>query len=136
MNPAQSEIESILRGYKRVTIVGLSPDPARPSHDIARYLLGAGYEITGVRPSSPKTVLGIPMYDSVAQVPGPLEILDVFRAPEHIPALIKELIPLKPKVIWLQLGISHPEAEGQARAAGITVISDRCIKVEHYRSVR
>ncbi|MGZ3687540.1 MAG: CoA-binding protein, partial [Bdellovibrionota bacterium] len=72
----------------------------------------------------------------LADVPGELEIVDVFRSPEHIPALVAELLPLKPKVLWLQLGVTHPEAERLAERAGIQVISNRCILVDHQRLVK
>jgi predicted CoA-binding protein len=129
-------IRDVLEKYRKIAVVGLSPKSDRPSYEVTAYMIEHGYEIVGVRPAGPKEILGKPCYPSLKEIPGQLEIVDVFRSPEHIPPLIDELIPLKPKVIWLQLGISHPEAEAKARAAGITVISDRCILVEHSRYSR
>ena len=126
------EIRDILKKYKKVAVVGLSPNPDRPSYEIAEFLLDQGYDVVGVNPGQDK-ILECPIYHSVDQVPGSLEIVDVFRSSQYIPELVDKLIPLKPKVLWLQLGITHPEAEQKARKAGIQVISDRCILVEHNR---
>ncbi len=129
-----SEIRLALTRYKRIAVVGLSPDPSRASYGVTRYMMSHGYEITGVRPGSSE-ILGRPCYASLAQVPGELEIVDVFRASEHVDALVDELIPLKPKVLWLQEGVTNAQAEARARAAGITVFSDLCILKEHARLI-
>jgi hypothetical protein len=125
-------IYRILSHFKNVTVVGLSPDPERPSHEIAEYLITEDYEVNGVRPGE-EEILGVPVYPSLRDVPGPLQIVNVFRASKHIPALVDELVPLGAKVLWLQEGVSHPEAERKARSAGIFVISNRCIMKEHER---
>jgi predicted CoA-binding protein len=138
-NLAQSRPEStddairrVLQNYRNIAVVGLSPEPSRPSYGVTQYMLAQGYDIVGVRPGTSE-ILDSPCYASLAEVPGELEIVDVFRAPEHIPALVEELIPLKPKVLWLQEGVTHPEAEARARRAGIEVFSDLCILKEHAR---
>lgn len=130
-----ADIRNILQQYRRIAVVGLSDRPERPSYGVTRYMIEHDYEITGVRPAGPSQILGRPCVPTLKDVPAPLEIVDVFRSPEYIPALVDELIPLKPKVLWLQLGITHPEAEEKARRAGIIVLSDRCILVEHRRLV-
>lgn len=125
-------VQEALKKYRRVVVVGLSANPDRPSHWIAQYLKDHGFEVVGVNPGMPK-VEGFTLYPSVREVPGKLEIVDVFRSPDAIPALMKELIPLKPGVIWLQPGAQNTEAEGTAARAGIPVISGPCIYQEHRR---
>jgi len=132
MNPSPEQIHDLLTRYRKIAVVGLSPTPARPSYDVTQYMIDQGYEIVGVRPAQ-KQILGRPCFNRIAQVPGPLEIVNVFRAPEHIPGLVDELIPLKPKVLWLQEGVVHSEAEKRAREAGMIVVSDLCILKEHAR---
>jgi uncharacterized protein len=128
------KLRDFLTSCRRVAVVGLSPNPARPSHEIARYLIENGYEVVGVNPGH-ESILGRPCYRTLAEVPGPLEIVDVFRSSEHVPALVEEMIPLRPKLIWLQLGVGHAGAEKKARSAGIPVVSELCILVEHRRLV-
>ncbi|MCC7402777.1 MAG: CoA-binding protein [Bdellovibrionales bacterium] len=130
-----SEIKKILQTFKKVTVVGISSNASRPSFDVSRFLMDHGYEIDGVNPKDSE-VHGRPIYVQLKDVPHPLEIVDVFRAPEHVPDLVEELIPLKPKVIWLQEGVSHPEAEAKARKAGIQVVADLCIKKEIRRLLK
>ena len=134
MSATDQEITEILTRYKRITVVGLSPDRSRPSFGVTKYLMGHGYDIIGVNPTE-KEILGRPSYPSIDQVPGPLEIVDVFRNPKVIPELVERLIPLRPKVLWLQEGVTHPEAEKRARDAGIQVVSNRCILKEHSRLI-
>jgi predicted CoA-binding protein len=86
-----------------------------------------GFEIVGVNPSVSETILGCPVYARLADVPGPLEVINVFRNSSVVASLIDELLPLRPKVIWLQEGVFDPSAENRARAAGIQVVSDTCI---------
>ena len=131
-NPTDQELTDILRKCRRVAVVGLSPKPDRDSNKVADYLIRNGYEVVGVRPGGGE-VLGRPGYSTLDEVPGPLEIVDVFRSPDAVPALVDELLPLRPRVLWLQLGVTHAEAEARARAAGIVVVSNRCIKLEHER---
>jgi predicted CoA-binding protein len=128
----EDDVAFALDRCRRIAVVGLSPHPDRPSHEVTRYMIEQGYEICGVRPAQ-REILGRPCYARLADVPGPLEIVDVFRNSEAIPALVDEVIPLRPKVLWLQEGVSHPEAEERARRAGIRVIADRCILKEHAR---
>ena len=127
--PPQS-VRHILAQNRRVAVVGLSANPERPSHWIARYLMDQGFEVIGVNPGMPK-VDAIRLVATLKEVPGKLEIVNVFRSSEHVPALVMDLIPLKPKVIWLQEGAENPEAERLARAAGIEVVSGRCIYRDH-----
>lgn len=126
------EIGKALKDYSKVAVIGISSNPERPSHRVSQYLIEKGYTLVGVNPKESE-ILGCPVFSTIKDVPEPLEIVDVFRASAFIPEIVESLIPLKPKVIWLQEGVSHPEAEAKARRAGIMVISDLCIKKEHAR---
>ncbi|MBK9041155.1 MAG: CoA-binding protein [Bdellovibrionales bacterium] len=126
----QNLIKEVLEKYKKVTVVGISSKPTRASYGVAEYLLNQGFEVDGVNPIE-KSILGCSVYSSLNLVPHKLEIVDVFRAPEHVLDLVNELIPLRPQVLWLQEGVTHREAEEKARQAGIRVISDKCILKEH-----
>ncbi|MBK7843936.1 MAG: CoA-binding protein [Bdellovibrionales bacterium] len=128
----QNLIKEVLEKYKKVTVVGISSKPSRASYGVTEYLLNQGFEVDGVNPVE-KSILGCSIYASLKQVPHKLEIVDVFRAPEHVLELVNELIPLRPQVLWLQEGVTHLEAEERARQAGIVVISDKCILKEHRR---
>jgi uncharacterized protein len=122
--------QALLKRYRKVTVVGLSANPERPSHWIARYLIEQGYEVVGVNPGLPH-VPGIRVYARVADVPGPLEIVDVFRSPDAIPPLVEELAELRPAVLWLQPGAENPDAAQRARALGMEVIEGDCIYADH-----
>lgn len=122
----------ILKQYKRIAIVGLSANPYRPSHFVALYMRAAGYEIFPVNPRE-REILGRRCYASLADVPRPLEIVDVFREPSAVPAIVEEAIACDAKVIWMQLGVIHEQAASRALEAGLEVVMDRCIKIEHAR---
>lgn len=125
-NPAPDAIRSLLQQIRNIAVVGLSPRPNRPSHQVASALQGFGYHIIPVRPAV-KEVLGEPAYGSLAEVPGPIDLVDVFRAPEHVDEIVDTCIELKLPALWLQDGVIHHEAAKRARDAGMTVIMDRCI---------
>ena len=127
-----AERYEILQQYHRVAIVGLSANPHRPSHFVAVYLAQHGYEITPVNPRETE-ILGRKCYPSLKDVPQPLEIVDIFREPAAIPAVVEEAIACGAKVIWMQLGLIHEAAARRARDAGLKVVMDRCIKMEHAR---
>ena len=122
----------ILERYQRIAMVGLSSNPFRPSHFAAIYMLSEGYDVTPVNPRE-KEVLGLRSYASLRDVPGPLEIVDIFREPAAVPAIVEEAIAAGAKVIWMQLGVVHDEAAERARQAGLEVVMDRCVKIEHAR---
>jgi predicted CoA-binding protein len=122
----------ILERYKRIAMVGLSSNPFRPSHFAAIYMLSQGYDVTPVNPRE-KEVLGRRSYASLRDLPGPLEIVDIFREPAAVPAIVEEAIAAGAKVIWMQLGVVHEEAAERAREAGLEVVMDRCVKIEHAR---
>ncbi len=122
----------ILERYRRIAMVGLSSNPFRPSHFAAIYLLAEGYDVVGVNPRE-TTVLGRPCYPSLEAAPGPVEVVDVFREPSAVPAIVEQAIAVGAKVVWMQLGVIHEEAAASARAAGLEVVMDRCMKIEHAR---
>jgi predicted CoA-binding protein len=122
----------ILERYKRIAMVGLSSNPFRPSHFAAIYMRSEGYDVTPVNPRE-KEVLGLRSYASLRDVPGPIEIVDIFREPTAVPQIVEEAIAVGAKVVWMQLGVVHEEAAERARQAGIEVVMDRCVKIEHAR---
>jgi predicted CoA-binding protein len=122
----------ILERYKRIAMVGLSSNPFRPSHFAAIYMLSHGYDVTPVNPRE-QQVLGRRSYKSLLEVPGPIEIVDIFREPAAVPAIVEDAIAVGAKVIWMQLGVVHEPAAERARQAGLAVIMDRCVKIEHAR---
>jgi predicted CoA-binding protein len=122
----------ILERYKKVAMVGLSSNPFRPSHFAAIYLLSHGYDVTPVNPRE-TAVLGRKSYPSILEVPGPLEIVDIFREASAVPEIVDQAIARGAKVIWTQLGVIHDGAAEKARQAGLEVVMDRCMKIEHAR---
>ncbi|MEM0376061.1 MAG: CoA-binding protein [Nitrososphaerota archaeon] len=128
---SDEEIRRIL-SMKRIAVVGMSRDPAKPAHYVPKYLLEHGYEIVPVNPTA-EEILGLKVYKSLKEVPGPVDIVDVFRPSEAVPEVVKEAVELRPKVIWLQEGIYHPDAVGLARSRGITIVWNRCMMKEHRR---
>jgi predicted CoA-binding protein len=136
------QIRKILQDYQKIAVIGLSPDPNRASYGVSKYLIQQGYELVGVRPGA-KEILLRPCYASLADIPGPIEIIDVFRASDAVEGIVEEILQLmkerkdrfQPKVLWLQEGVVDAQAEEKARNAGLQVISDLCILKEHRRLV-
>ena len=124
--PDQAEICRILRTVRTIAVVGLSPNVDRPSFRVAQGMQGLGYRIIPVRPKI-GAVLGETAYPDLASVPYEIDLVNVFRAPEHVPGIVEECIALGIKKLWLQDGVIHEEAAQRARAAGITVVMDMCI---------
>ena len=125
-------VAQILRGTKTIAVVGLSSNPMRASHEVAEYLKNAGYRIIPVNPNETE-VLGEKAYARLEDVPEPVDIVDVFRRAEEVPAVAESAIRIKAKVLWMQLGIENAEAAEKARAAGLVVVEDSCLMVEHKR---
>ncbi|GAB6041517.1 CoA-binding protein [Endothiovibrio diazotrophicus] len=107
-------------------MVGLSPKPARPSYWVSEAMQGYGYEIVPVRPAT-EAVLGVKAYPTLADVPGRIDLVDVFRAPEHVGPIVDACIEREVPYLWLQEGVVNPAEASRAAAAGITVVMDRCI---------
>lgn len=120
----------ILTKYKTIAVVGLSSNPMRPSYGVTEYMQSSGYHIVPVNPNE-TDVLGEPSYARLEDVPGKIEIVDVFRRPEDVLSVVDAAISVGAKVIWMQLGIANEPAAEKARAAGITIVMDACILVEH-----
>lgn len=125
-NPTAEERCALLRRVKTIAVVGLSPNPARPSYGVAKAMQGYGYTIVPVHPRA-REVLGAKAYPRLADVPVPVDLVDVFRRPEHLDGIVEECIILGLKNIWIQEGIINEPAALRARQAGMTVIMDRCI---------
>jgi len=113
-------------------MVGLSSNPFRPSHFAALYLMAEGYDVTPVNPRESE-VLGRRSYASLSAIPGGVEVVDIFRESSAVPGIVEEAIAIGAKVVWMQLGVIHEEAAERARAAGLEVVMDRCMKIEHAR---
>jgi len=135
--PDMYERLQLLQQYKHVAIVGVSADPYRPSHFVAIYLQAEGYDIIPINPRyAGQTLLGKRVYATLTEAKAAgkqIEIVDVFRRPEDVPPIADEAIAIGAKVLWLQLGIRNNEAAQRAEEAGLTVVQDRCIKIEHAR---
>lgn len=127
-----TDLSSLLQNTRRIAVVGLSDNPARDSHRVARYLIQAGYTVYPINPTVSE-VLGQPSYASLAELPETVDMVNVFRRPEAVPDIVKEAIAHGAQSLWLQLGVGHAAAEAAAQAAGLHVISNRCIMVDHAR---
>ncbi len=131
-NATSGEVREILTRHKTVAVVGLSDKPDRDSHRVAAYLQQAGYRIIPVNPNLSE-VLGERAYPSLREVPVPVDIVDIFRKPDAVPAIVADAIAIGAKVIWMQDGIAHNAAADQARAAGLKVVMSKCMLREHRR---
>jgi predicted CoA-binding protein len=128
-NPNREEIKQILENTKNIAVVGLSDNPDRTSYMVSEAMQNKGYRIIPVNPNA-EQILGEKCYASLADIPLPIDIVNVFRRSEYIVPIAEEVVQIKAKVMWLQLGIYNEEAAVLASEHGITVIMDRCIKVE------
>ena len=137
---SQKEIKSVLESCRTVAVVGLSRDPKKDSHNVARYLQSVGYRIVPVNPFVDQ-VLGETAYKSLLDVPEKIDIVDIFRPSAAVPAIVEEAIQLRnklgsPNVIWMQLGIVNEAAANHAKGAGFTVVMDRCMMRVHKSLVK
>ncbi|MBI4564867.1 MAG: CoA-binding protein [Planctomycetes bacterium] len=123
-------IRNLLTRSRTVAVVGCSPDPRRDSHDVAAYLIAAGYAVFPVNPAV-GTLLGRPCYPDLRSIPEAIDIVDIFRRPEHVPAIVEQALVVGAKAIWMQLGVGHAEAAAQAAQSGLDVVVEKCIKVAH-----
>jgi predicted CoA-binding protein len=128
--PSADPIFDILTKYKRIVVVGLSSDPTRPSYGVTEYMQSSGYQIVPVNPNE-TDVLGEPSYARLEDVPQKIEIVNIFRRAEEVPPVVDAAIQVGAKVVWMQLGIVNEAAAEKARAAGLTVVTDACILIEH-----
>ena len=133
-----SDAAELLHSARRIAIVGASPNPARPSHGVMRYLLEQGYEIVPINPNADE-VLGeraYPTLEDAVVADGPFDIVDVFRRPEHAPEIARSAVATGSRALWLQLGVVNWEAAQIAHEAGLPVVMDRCTAIEHRRIAR
>ena len=135
-NPSDDLLRDILRKSRVFALVGVSPNPVRPSHFGGRYLGLKGYKVVPVNPGhAGERLWGQEVHASLSDIPLPVDVVDVFRRSEAVPGVVDEVLAMNPlpKVIWLQIGVTHAEAAARAEAAGIVVIQDRCPKIEYQR---
>lgn len=134
-NPSEQEIKDILSKYKTVAVIGMSKNPEKDAYRIPEYMKNKGYRIIPVNPSASE-ILGEKSYKKLSEVPGEVDIVDVFRPSEDVPNYVEEVISKKPKVFWLQLGVENREAQEKVASAGIKVVFNKCIMQEHKRLFR
>jgi predicted CoA-binding protein len=132
-NATPDEIRDLLAHTKRIAVVGLSDKPDRPSYEVAAYMQQAGYRLLPVNPQVQGEILGEKVYASLSDIPEPVDLVNIFRRPEAVPALVEEAIRIGAKAIWMQEGIVHNAAAELARANGLKVVMDRCLLREHRR---
>lgn len=130
----EQQLIEVLRDSKTIAVIGIKQDESEDAHRVPRYMQAAGYRIIPVNPKI-EHILGETAYARLSDVEEPIDLVNLFRAPENIPEHVREILalPHRPKAVWMQLGIYHGIAAAKLRAAGITVIQDRCIMVEHRR---
>ena len=131
MGADDSRIEEILRTSRRIAVVGLSPKPERPSYGVAAYLQRAGYTIIPVRPTG-SVILGEPVQPSLAAAAasGPIDIVNIFRRSEFVPVLLDDLLAVRPRLVWMQVGVRDDATARRLEAEGVPVVMDRCLAVE------
>jgi len=127
--------KELLKNSKTIAVVGLSNNPERPSYRVAKYLQDQGYKIIPVNPGQ-KEILGEKAYPSLKDVPEKVDLVDIFRRPEDVPPVADEAIEKQCSGIWMQQGITNAEASRKAEAAGLKVVDDCCMMVEHRRLMR
>jgi predicted CoA-binding protein len=127
-----ADVRALLERARRIAVLGIKTDPAQPAHYVPQYAQRAGYDVVPVPVYYPDvtTILGQPVYRRVADVPGPVDIVNVFRRPADIPAHLDDIIAKRPAAVWFQLGIRNDAAARQLTAAGIDVVQDRCLLVD------
>lgn len=129
-------VEQLLEEVKTVAMVGISRNKHRDSQYVARYLQNAGYKVVPVNPGADE-ILGEKSYSDLKSIPFPVDVVDIFRKPEDIPAVVDEALAINPKVIWLQLGTgNHPIEQKKVEAHGLNFVQKRCIKVDHQFLIR
>jgi uncharacterized protein len=129
-NNGADPITEILKTCKTIAVVGLSSNPMRPSFGVTEYMQKEGYRIIPVNPNETE-VLGEKSYARLEDVPGKIEMVNIFRRAEEVPAVVESAICVGAKAVWMQLGVENEEAAEKARAAGLVVVEDACVLIEH-----
>lgn len=132
MKEINQNIPGILEKHKRIAVVGLSDNPARPSHGVARVMQMSGYQVIPVNPTV-EEALGEKSYASLLDVPGEIDLVDIFRLPEHVDEIVDQAIQKGAKAVWMQLGVINNAAAQKALQAGLEVVMDRCWKIEYLK---
>lgn len=134
MFPSDQELTALIKGVKTIAVVGAKDKPGQPADTVGRYLVAAGFRVLPVHPTR-SDVWGLATYKSILDAPGPIDLVDLFRAPQACPEHARECLKLArlPKVFWMQLGIESPEVPSILAGRPITVVQDRCLMVEHKR---
>jgi len=132
--PPDEEIRALLMSRPVVAVVGASSNPARPSHGVMGVLIELGYDVIPVHPTH-REVHGRRVFPDLASIPGAVDLVDVFRRPEATPEVARQAVAKGAKALWLQVGVVNEEARRIAREAGLFVVMDRCLKVEHERLI-
>ena len=127
-----THISELLKASHTIAVVGLSGKRYRPSYGVAEYMQRAGYRIIPVNPLE-REILGEKCYPDLESIPEPVDIVDIFRRPEHVPEIVEAAIRIHAKAVWMQEGVIHEEAAQRAEAAGLKVVMDRCILKDHRR---
>ena len=130
-----ARIGALLRASKRIAVLGIKVEPHQPAHFVPAYAQRAGFEIIPVPVYYPEVteILGQPVYRRLVDVPGDIDIVNVFRRPEHVPPHVDDILAKRPRAVWMQLGIRNDDAAERLARAGIEVVQDRCLKVELMR---
>lgn len=131
----KEQITELLKNARNIAVVGLSSSPIRPSYGVSAYMQSQGYKIIPINPQI-NGALGEKAYPSLAEAPEKIDIVNIFRRPEFVPAVVDQAIKLNPAAIWMQEGVRNDDAAEKARKAGIFVIQDRCILKEHRARAR
>jgi predicted CoA-binding protein len=134
--PDDADLADLLTSARTIAVVGASPNPDRPVFGVMAYLLRAGYRVIPINPGyDGREILGQRVYARLADVPGPIDIVDIFRRQSALGGVVDEALALDPlpEAIWMQLGLRDDEAAAKAGAAGVAVVMDRCIRIEHAR---
>jgi predicted CoA-binding protein len=130
--PDVESLRRILKENRTIAVVGLSPKWYRPSYFAGKYLIDHGYNVIPVNPGHSE-ILGRRSYPSLAEIPEPVDVVDIFRRPSDVPPLVEQAIDIGARVVWMQIGVIHDEAAARAREAGLDVVMDRCMKIEYAR---
>jgi predicted CoA-binding protein len=133
--PSAEQIRALLTRVRTIAIVGLSPKSGRPSHGVARALQAFGYRIVPVRPAV-ESILGEPCYARLEDIPFPVDLVDVFRAPQHVPEVVESCLAIHAPALWLQDGVIHEAAALRAQSAWLLVVMDRCIYRDYQQFMR
>lgn len=132
MNPTDAALHDLLAASRTIAVVGHSDKPYRDSYGVAQYLRQSGYQVYAINPNL-RTVAGDIAYPDLRHLPERIDIVDVFRRAEHLAQIVEDAIAIGARAVWGQFGVVDPAAAARAEAAGLMVVMDRCIKVEHHR---